>query len=185
MSEAGTPPAASARLGAGLASGLDRALRLAVDIPAGLILAAEILLLGASIAARAAGIAMVWSEELESILFLWLAMLGSVIALREGGHMRVTALVTRLPSSLRGLAEARAYVAHPVLGPRLLEAARAPVEQPSDGPEAAADPAGHPHGHEVPQPGGGNSARLARTAAALAHRFELAILQGPNVLRMA
>ena len=35
---------------------------------------------------------------------------------------------------VRGLTEARAYVAHPVLGPRLVQAARALVEQPSDDP---------------------------------------------------
>ena len=34
-----------------------------------------------------------WSDELASILFLWLAMLGAVIALRRGEHMRMTALV--------------------------------------------------------------------------------------------
>ena len=37
---------------------------------------------------------------------------------------------------VRGLREARAYVAHPVLGPRLVEAARALVDQPSDDPVA-------------------------------------------------
>jgi uncharacterized protein (DUF1810 family) len=37
---------------------------------------------------------------------------------------------------VRGLTEARAYVAHPVLGPRLVEAARALVDQPSDNPVA-------------------------------------------------
>ena len=41
---------------------------------------------------------------------------------------------------VRGLAEARAYVAHPVLGPRLVEAARALVEQPSDDPVAVLGP---------------------------------------------
>ena len=30
-----------------------------------------------------------WSDELASILFLWLAMLGAVIALRRGEHMRL------------------------------------------------------------------------------------------------
>ena len=39
-----------------------------------------------------------------------------------------------------GLAEARAYVAHPVLGPRLVQAARALVEQPSDDPVAVLGP---------------------------------------------
>jgi len=36
---------------------------------------------------------LVWSDELASILFLWLASLGSVIALQRGAHMRMTALV--------------------------------------------------------------------------------------------
>ena len=35
----------------------------------------------------------IWSDELASILFLWLAMLGSVVALRRGEHMRMTAFV--------------------------------------------------------------------------------------------
>ena len=37
---------------------------------------------------------LVWSDELASILFLWLAMLGAVVALRRGEHMRMTALVS-------------------------------------------------------------------------------------------
>ena len=37
---------------------------------------------------------------------------------------------------VRGLAEARAYVAHPVLGPRLVAAARALVDLPGDDPAA-------------------------------------------------
>ena len=35
----------------------------------------------------------VWSDELASILFLWLAMLGAVVAYRRGEHMRMSALV--------------------------------------------------------------------------------------------
>jgi uncharacterized protein (DUF1810 family) len=38
--------------------------------------------------------------------------------------------------AVRGLAEARAYVAHPVLGPRLVAAARALVDLPGDDPVA-------------------------------------------------
>ena len=34
---------------------------------------------------------LVWSDELASILFLWLAMLGAVLALQRGQHMRLTA----------------------------------------------------------------------------------------------
>src|SRR6202007_1725237 len=34
-------------------------------------------------------------DELASFLFLWLAMLGSVVAFRNAGHMRMTALVSK------------------------------------------------------------------------------------------
>ena len=37
-----------------------------------------------------------WSDELASLLFLWLAMLGAVIALRRGEHMRLTTFVNLL-----------------------------------------------------------------------------------------
>lgn len=36
-----------------------------------------------------------WTDELATILFLWLAMLGAVSAARRGEHMRLTAIVTR------------------------------------------------------------------------------------------
>jgi tripartite ATP-independent transporter DctM subunit len=39
---------------------------------------------------------LVWSDELASILFLWLAMIGSVIALKRGEHMRMTACISKL-----------------------------------------------------------------------------------------
>jgi tripartite ATP-independent transporter DctM subunit len=35
----------------------------------------------------------IWSDELAGILFLWLAMLGAVVAFQRGEHMRMTALV--------------------------------------------------------------------------------------------
>jgi len=37
---------------------------------------------------------LVWSDELASILFLWLAMLGAVVAFRRSEHMRMTTFVT-------------------------------------------------------------------------------------------
>ena len=36
---------------------------------------------------------LIWSDELASILFLWLAMLGAVVAFRRAEHMRMTAIV--------------------------------------------------------------------------------------------
>ncbi len=47
----------------------------------------------------------VWSDELASILFLWLAMLGSIIALRRAEHMRMTAWVSALSGHQRVLLE--------------------------------------------------------------------------------
>jgi TRAP-type C4-dicarboxylate transport system permease small subunit len=48
---------------------------------------------------------LVWSDELASIVFLWLAMLGSVLALFTGEHMRLTTIAMRLPARWRARAE--------------------------------------------------------------------------------
>ena len=63
---------------------------------------------------------LVWSDELASILFLWLAMLGAVVALRRGEHMRMTALVSRVAPATRALARsagARGAARLPAAGP--------------------------------------------------------------------
>ena len=54
----------------------------------------------------------VWSDELASILFLWLAMLGSIIALRRAEHMRMTAWVSALSGHQRVLLENLACSLH-------------------------------------------------------------------------
>ena len=54
---------------------------------------------------------LVWSDELASTLFLWLAMLGAVIAFRRGEHMRMTACVGMVGGSLRAVLESLATVA--------------------------------------------------------------------------
>jgi C4-dicarboxylate transporter, DctQ subunit len=41
-----------------------------------------------------------WSEEAARYLMVWMGMLGSVLALRRGRHIGVTALVERLPPAL-------------------------------------------------------------------------------------
>jgi tripartite ATP-independent transporter DctM subunit len=53
----------------------------------------------------------VWSDEVAAILFLWLAVLGSVIALRRGEHMRMTALTAKTSPRMRALFEAIATCA--------------------------------------------------------------------------
>ena len=52
-----------------------------------------------------------WSDELASIVFLWLAMLGSVLALWNREHMRLTTIASRLPPGGRVWAEALATLA--------------------------------------------------------------------------
>src|SRR3954454_586239 len=65
-----------------------------IEIPAALIVVAEIVVLLAGILARYVfHKPIIWSDELAAILFLWLAMLGSVIAFQRGEHMRMTAIV--------------------------------------------------------------------------------------------
>src|SRR5919107_1438352 len=49
---------------------------------------------------------LVWSDELASILFLWLAMLGAVVAFRRGEHMRMSTLVARASPQWRTFFEA-------------------------------------------------------------------------------
>jgi tripartite ATP-independent transporter DctM subunit len=53
----------------------------------------------------------VWCDELASILFLWLAMLGSVVALRRDEHMRMTAVVGMVRPAVRAFLDVFAVVA--------------------------------------------------------------------------
>ncbi len=93
---AATGGAPSGRLARALA-GVEAAVGWIVEVPTALLVAAEIVILFAGVVARY-GLhrPLVWSDELASMLFLWLAMLGAVIAFRRGEHMRMTALVARL-----------------------------------------------------------------------------------------
>lgn len=95
-----------------LADRFDRAVGGVVEIVAALLVLAEIFILGAGVTARYVFHApLVWSDELASILFLWLSMLGAVVALRRGEHMRMTGLVSRVAPQTRMLLEAVAITA--------------------------------------------------------------------------
>jgi tripartite ATP-independent transporter DctM subunit len=83
-----------------------------VAIAASLLVAAEIVVLLAGVIWRYILRApLVWSDELAAMLFLWLAMLGSVVALQRGEHMRMTALVSRASPQTRAYLEAVAIAA--------------------------------------------------------------------------
>jgi tripartite ATP-independent transporter DctM subunit len=73
-----------------------------VEILAAALVALEIAILFGGVLARYAfNHPLVWSDELASILFLWLAMFGAVIAFRRDEHMRMTAAVGSLPAPTR------------------------------------------------------------------------------------
>jgi tripartite ATP-independent transporter DctM subunit len=73
-----------------------------VEILAAALVAVEIVILFAGVVSRYVfDNPLVWSDELASILFLWLAMLGAVIAFRRDEHMRMTAVVGMLPGTMR------------------------------------------------------------------------------------
>ncbi|CAN5437557.1 TRAP transporter large permease subunit [soil metagenome] len=78
-----------------------------VEVPAAVLVLVEVLVLFAGVVARFAfHRPILWSDELSSILFLWLAMLGAVVALRRGEHMRMTALVNAFSKNAVDLFEA-------------------------------------------------------------------------------
>src|SRR5580698_5202821 len=80
-----------------LARGGERALHQFSAILAAILVAVEIVVLFAGVMARYVfHTPLIWSDELASILFLWLAMLGSVVALQRMEHMRLTAVVAGL-----------------------------------------------------------------------------------------
>jgi tripartite ATP-independent transporter DctM subunit len=76
------------------AASIELFLGMLVEIPAAILVVAEVVILFAGVVARY-GLRqpLIWSDELASILFLWLAMLGAAVAFRRSEHMRMTAVV--------------------------------------------------------------------------------------------
>lgn len=84
----------------------------AVAISTALLVVAEILVLFTGVFARYILRApIVWSDELANTLFLWLAMLGAVLAFQRGEHMRMTAIVSMLEARTRAFFDALAIAA--------------------------------------------------------------------------
>lgn len=77
-----------------------------IEYAAALLVVAEIVVLLTGVTSRyLLHNPIVWSDELASILFLWLALLGSVIALDRGEHMRMTAFVGKASPKVRAFLE--------------------------------------------------------------------------------
>src|SRR3954465_12654600 len=85
-----------------LAGRLETGLGALVEVPAALLVVAEIVILFAGVVARY-GLhrPLIWSDELASILFLWPAMLGAAVAVRRSEHMRMTAVVAGATPAMR------------------------------------------------------------------------------------
>lgn len=95
-----------------LAHKADRGLGHVVESIAAALVLAEIFVLFAGVVSRYVFHApLVWSDELASIMFLWLSMLGAVVALRRGEHMRMTALVNKVKPHTRALLDTLAITA--------------------------------------------------------------------------
>jgi tripartite ATP-independent transporter DctM subunit len=76
---------------------LHRGLGTLIEIPAAMLVLAEVGVLLMGVTSRyVLHQPLVWSDELASLLFLWLAMLGSIIAFQRGEHMRMTAVVGKM-----------------------------------------------------------------------------------------
>ncbi len=84
---------------------LELSLRRLAEIPAALAVIAEVIILFIGIVAR--GVfhrPIIWSDELASTLFLWLAMLGSAIAVQRSAHMRLTFFTSHLSPRMEAIA---------------------------------------------------------------------------------
>ncbi len=91
---------------------IDAAIFMVAAIPAALLVLAEIAVLLAGIIGRYVFHSpIIWSDELAGILFLWLAMLGSVPAFQRNEHMRMTAVVSMLGPGARAFLDVVAVAA--------------------------------------------------------------------------
>jgi len=121
-----TLPSASSgtAIGSSRLQAFDRILGRMIEIPAAILVGLEIVVLLAGVISRyVLHQPLVWSDELASILFLWLAMLGTVIAYRRGEHMRMTAFVGMASPRARAFLDTLAIVSGLIFVGLLLEPA--------------------------------------------------------------
>ena len=78
---------------------------------AALLVVIVVLLLTGVVARYVFTLPVIWIDEIVSLSFLWLAMLGSVIAMHRNEHLRLTLVVERVPEHLRGYLQAFALCA--------------------------------------------------------------------------
>jgi len=75
----------------------DRTIGVLAEAIGAALVVAEICILFAGVVSRYVfGSPLMWTDELANFLFLWMSMLGTVVALRRGEHMRLTTFVNSL-----------------------------------------------------------------------------------------
>lgn len=81
---------------------IERALGSVMAVLGGVLVVIELLILGWGVFERyVMDSPSIWTDEAATILFIWLSMLGAVLALRRSEHMRLTAAVDMLPAGWR------------------------------------------------------------------------------------
>jgi tripartite ATP-independent transporter DctM subunit len=77
---------------------VDLAIGLACEAVGAMLVLAEVVILFSGVVSRYVfDSPLFWTDELANFLFLWLSMLGVVVALRRDGHMRLTTLANWVP----------------------------------------------------------------------------------------
>lgn len=85
---------------------LEACIRAITEIPAAILVAAEAILLFVNVFYRyVLNQPLIWGDELAGLLFIWLAMLGTVIALQRGEHMRLTTFLAKMSPTRRAFFE--------------------------------------------------------------------------------
>src|SRR5262245_47005725 len=97
---------------AGTLRKVERLLASLVGIAAAALVVAEIIVLFAGVSSRyLLQKPLIWTDELAGILFLWLAMLGAVLAFQRAEHMRMTAIIGMLKPKARAFLDVLAIAA--------------------------------------------------------------------------
>src|SRR5262245_17963144 len=97
---------------AGVLKKADQWLGTIVAVAAALLVVAEIVVLFSGVSTRYLfHKPIIWTDELPSILFLWLALLGAVTAFQRGEHMRMTAFMGMVSPQVRAFFDVLAIAA--------------------------------------------------------------------------
>jgi tripartite ATP-independent transporter DctM subunit len=105
---------------------VDGAIGAVVEPVAAVMLVAEVVILASGVFSRyVLHSALVWTDELATIIFLWLSMLGAVIAYRKSDHMRLNAVLRVVSPTMVQILRAVADVAVALFAIELLPPSRA------------------------------------------------------------